>query len=348
MPLPPEPPSAPASVLHHARTATPQRDQRRLAREAEAGRLLRLHRGVYIAPDDWYPAAPWEKLRIAAVSFSLSRNKPVVFCGHTALDLYGIPVIPAPTSLLARASSVGRAHIINVRSLDQAPPHRPLTLPTIRLRANFHGQGDGLAQSQRVQVKHSDQRHIGSVLVDPLLTSTVAEVSRFSAPLKTTLPIIDAYTRRAGFSSESAPRAILDLLDENSAAFERLKHVWHMAEPAVESPGESLSRAMIHDLGFEMPRSQWEIRDHNEFPIGRVDFWWPEARIAGEFDGRVKYQEADMMRGRQASEVVMREKARESEIRLRVANLVRWTWSELNDPAKFARILAHHGVPRAR
>lgn len=59
-------------------------------------------------PGRLVPATTWEKLRIAAVSFSLSRNKPMVFCGHTALDLYGIPVIPAPISFLARASSVGR------------------------------------------------------------------------------------------------------------------------------------------------------------------------------------------------------------------------------------------------
>ncbi|MGO1183170.1 MAG: hypothetical protein ACTHZ5_09810 [Micrococcaceae bacterium] len=335
-------------MLRYAKTAARQRDQRRLAREAQAGRMLRLHRGIYVSPEDWYPAPPWEKHRMAAVSFALSRRTPVVFCGHTALDLLGIPVIPAPTTLLARASTKGSAREIGVQLLQQRAPLDPLVLPPVHLHSNFLGRGNGLVGAQRVQVNLAGHRYVGSVLVDPLVVGVAAEASRVSAPLSRTLPIVDAYMRQTGYSPETAPRVIVDLLGEHSAAFERLRRVWRLAEPLAESPGESLSRALFLELGFEMPQCQWEVLDQNGFPVGRVDFWWPRARIAGEFDGRIKYQEADMLRGRQAAEVVMREKAREAEIRLHVANLVRWTWSDLNDPARFARILTHHGVPRVR
>lgn len=116
------------------------------------------------------------------------------------------------------------------------------------------------------------------------------------------------------------------------------------ADPLAESPGESLSRARGAECGFELPELQVDFWDGDGL-IGRVDCLWREAKLIGEFDGKVKY-------GRQnpdeppAEEVVWEEKLREDRLRALGFGVVRWTWSVALDPRRFARHLHEHGVPQ--
>ena len=59
------------------------------------------------------------------------------------------------------------------------------------------------------------------------------------------------------------------------------------ADARAESPGESISRVTAHLLGVPAPELQHEFAT----PRGRfrTDFWWPDAGVIGEFDGRLKY-----------------------------------------------------------
>lgn len=74
------------------------------------------------------------------------------------------------------------------------------------------------------------------------------------------------------------------------------------AEPCAESGGESLARATMVKLGFEMPYLQVELPD----PIDhckrfRLDFVWrDESRrlISGEFDGKAKNQKNQVESGK--------------------------------------------------
>ena len=61
-----------------------------------------------------------------------------------------------------------------------------------------------------------------------------------------------------------------------------------LGDPNAESAGESLSRARMVECGLEVPELQVSFRDDEGF-VGRVDGFWREVGIIGEFDGKVKY-----------------------------------------------------------
>lgn len=128
--------------------------------------------------------------------------------------------------------------------------------------------------------------------------------------------------------------------------------VFSHADPRSESGGESLARALMIRLGFELPDLQVEIQDPlftgNTF---RVDFLWELEDgkcVAGEFDGNIKYTDAQFMSGRSAEETLIEE--REREMRLNAAGLpvLRIKYKHLKDPSFFARLLEQFGIPRAK
>lgn len=104
----------------------------------------------------------------------------------------------------------------------------------------------------------------------------------------------------------------------NRAARQRLL----MADGRAESPGESISRFNMAMAGLPEPVLQQEFT----LPGGslvRTDFWWPQFRLVGEFDGLVKYGEEFAAGGVDA---LVREKAREDGLRGLGLFVVRWGW----------------------
>ena len=60
----------------------------------------------------------------------------------------------------------------------------------------------------------------------------------------------------------------------------------------------------------------------------RVDFLWPQQRLVGEFDGRVKYGEP---------QALWEEKLREDLIRRHDYRVIRWVWNDVfPDPSVMA------------
>lgn len=104
------------------------------------------------------------------------------------------------------------------------------------------------------------------------------------------------------------------------------------ADPGAESVGESRSRIVIDRAGLPRPELQFAVRDGRGVLVGRTDFWWPECRTVGEFDGKAKYSR-DLRPGRTPADAVFAEKVREDRIRDLGLQVVRWTWAELDDPA---------------
>ena len=93
--------------------------------------------------------------------------------------------------------------------------------------------------------------------------------------------------------------------------------------------------------------AQHEIRDARGL-VGFVDSEWPEEGLSGEFDALVKYRDMAHLKGRTLSDVVIEENNREDRIRSTGRQVIRWTWSELASPEKFAAFLDAKGVPRIR
>lgn len=65
-----------------------------------------------------------------------------------------------------------------------------------------------------------------------------------------------------------------------------------LADPLAASAMESESRLMMIDAGLPVPVLQYEILDRNH-RIWRVDFAWPEQRVAVEYDGVVWHEGPD-------------------------------------------------------
>lgn len=103
------------------------------------------------------------------------------------------------------------------------------------------------------------------------------------------------------------------------------------ADARSESPGESVSRLTLWQLGLPVPVLQYDLE------IGgaryRADFAWPRWKLLGEFDGKVKYGEL-LADGETAADVVMREKRREVDLRSHGWAIVRWSWAEAMHPDK--------------
>jgi hypothetical protein len=68
-----------------------------------------------------------------------------------------------------------------------------------------------------------------------------------------------------------------------------------LADPLAESPMESEARLAMIDGGLPIPKLQYEIVDGNR-ELRRVDFAWPEQRIAVEYDGVDWHSDPDAMR----------------------------------------------------
>jgi hypothetical protein len=118
-----------------------------------------------------------------------------------------------------------------------------------------------------------------------------------------------------------------------------------VAVEASGSPGETLCRLLIAELGYCAPELQFELRD-GDGRIGFVDFAWPDAMLVVEFDGLTKYSDPRFADGRTPAEVVVAEKRREDRIRALGYRVVRLTWADLHDRRRLRSLLDAAATPR--
>jgi hypothetical protein len=128
----------------------------------------------------------------------------------------------------------------------------------------------------------------------------------------------------------------------------RVARAIEFADGRSESPGESLSRVRLHELGFPPPELQVEFTHHTG-ATDRVDFFWPEHGHIGECDGLAKYRDPLLRAGRSPEQVVIDEKRREDRLRSQEPRFSRWEWADAYHPHRLRAILSAAGLPlRAR
>ena len=81
------------------------------------------------------------------------------------------------------------------------------------------------------------------------------------------------------------------------------------------------------------PELQREIR--TRAGTFRVDFCWPDVRVIGEADGRVKYSDADTL---------WREKLRQEHLERAGYRVVRWTWHDITAERRRWLDRLHHAL----
>ena len=112
--------------------------------------------------------------------------------------------------------------------------------------------------------------------------------------------------------------------------------VLRLADPRIESVGETRTLYCCYRHSLPMPQPQFEIKDANGRVVARVDFAWPEHGVFLEFDGHIKYEKL-LRAGERASDVVLRERDRERMVcRLTGWRCIRVTWADLANPERLA------------
>jgi hypothetical protein len=145
---------------------------------------------------------------------------------------------------------------------------------------------------------------------------TVVDVAR-THDLPDALACGDAAVRR-GLTDVASALTLLDSLGSVRGCRRARAALVHL-DGRRESPLESFSWARFLEAGLPLPLMQEEFWDEDGF-VGRVDFWWPQFRLVGEVDGRMKYSTAD---------AIYAEKRREDRIRRLGVGVERWGMPEL-------------------
>ena len=125
-------------------------------------------------------------------------------------------------------------------------------------------------------------------------------------------------------------------LMQNWPAFRKLQIPVRFADGRAESIGESRTRYLCHVHGLPAPELQYDVLDRDGQLIGVTDFAWPEHRLLGEFDGKVKYGRF-LRPDEDPGDAVFREKLREDRLRETLMwGMVRIVWAELYRGAETA------------
>lgn len=276
-----------------------------------SGELHRVSRGVYRhtsartadahrRADDDYLA----QIRAA----QLRADGPLLLSGMSAAAVWELPVVgawPARVHTAAAPDAGGRSNGHLSRSYVGFPP------PT--------AEREGLLVTS--------------------LPRTVADVARVET-MERAVAIADAAlagqrrtptrSARAAITKDS----VLQQLEVVGAVggVARARGVLSFADSRSGSAGESCSRVGMWRLRMPAPVLQEAFYDERG-KIGVVDFWWPDCKLVGEFDGRGKYLRDEYLSGRSTADAVLAEKAREDRLRALGLTIVRWDWATALDLA---------------
>lgn len=138
----------------------------------------------------------------------------------------------------------------------------------------------------------------------------------------------------------STPERLLSLVNRipRRPGNRTARDVAAFADPRSESPGESLMRAMLDKQHCAPTSLQVEIYDRTGRFVARCDFGWLEYGIVGEYDGPQKYLR-NRRPGESLSDVIVREKAREADIRDQRLDVARFCAQDLRNPRAAAQRL---------
>lgn len=260
------------------------RDLRAACRD---GTLEQLRRGVYAPPGGDEPRGRHRDLARAAAVLRL----PGTAISHASAALFhGLPV---------PASSLAQVHLTRA--------------------SGSHGR-----RRAGVHFHHSPLRDDEVVLIDGFrvtaLERTIADTLR-DERFEWSVAIADA-----GLARQADAGVLLAYADagRRRRGNRNLQRALAFADGRAGSPAESMSRVSMLRAGIPTPHLQFEVINADGEWVATSDFAWPEFRLIGEMDGRVKYDAPD--RGRTASDVVAREKDREERIRACGWSITRWAW----------------------
>jgi len=296
---------------------------RRLRAQGESTRSLerraRLDEFVRIRPGAYLPAAEWSTLDsrgrhlVAMSAVAETSRRRLLFSGESAAALHGIPLL---------GGWADRPHIV-----DHVSHRRAALVGVVTHRLDL-----GADEIVRVQ---------GVEATSPLRTAfDIAAQRGFLAGVVA----LDHVIGPSFAVDRSIAAASLDEA-RGRRGYGRMAAAFAVATGLAESPLESLSLGQFHLLGFPPPRQQVEFSvDGRRY---RADFYFEEADVIGEADGRSKYGPATGSPPR-AEDRLWAEKEREDSLRSIVRGFARWEWSHALHGEGLRIRLERAGVHRVR
>lgn len=267
---------------------------------------IRIRHGVYADARAVAALAPWERYAARVHAFVLAHPGAILGLESAAV-FHGIPLF-------------GECRDIHVYDPDRAASRR---------------FGDVCVHTSE------DAREVAEVdgVAVTSLADTVVDLMRALPPAQA-LAVVDA-----AVSPVQGGSASLDVLRElaSDRADRRgsrgLTWALDRADPRAESPGESVSRAVIEWSGFETPELQRTF--HYEGNEDRSDFFFPRAGAVGESDGWGKYDLGDAAA---AERHLRNEKRREDRLRRHGHGFARWDYADAVRVEPMCRALTQASV----
>ena len=254
--------------------------------------VARVRRGVYADAAAVARLTPWQRYALRVHAFALA-HPDAVLCLESAAVLLGLPLF-------------GETRDIHVFDVDRTASRR---------------FGDVCVHTS------TDAREVVRIggIPSTSLTDAVVDLARVLSPAQA-LAVVDA-----AISPRQGGTLDVDALAERAASqvsrrgVARLAWAWAHADARAESPGESVSRAVIRWCGFEDPVLQPVFR--YEGVTDRPDFLFPSSRTLGESDGWDKYGIGDDPRA-DAARRFRDEKRREDRLRRAGHPFARWDMAD--------------------
>lgn len=144
---------------------------------------------------------------------------------------------------------------------------------------------------------------------------TLVDVAR-ARPITAAVAAIDAALQRGATTLDDIDDVLLRCW--NWPGIRRAQRAVRLSDGRSESPLESVSRLILGWLQVPKPDLQPTVLDQYGRPIGRLDFYWEQFGVAGEADGRSKYDTRD---------VLTAEKERQELLEDCGLVFVRWGWA---------------------
>lgn len=271
---------------------------RKVSALVRAGDLVRLRRGCYIRGSTWAAQKPWVRSRQLIAAHA-----------HGTLTTSGGGFVYSHTS-------AARLHRLYLWDVDDCVHVTQDSAPS----RTSHGR-DVVAHTRSLQ-------SADIVFVDGMpCTSRERTVVDCCLMLtyRRALVLID-HALRMGADLEKIRRMSASLAGRNGVR--TLRRAIENADARSESPGETLTRELIHRLCIEPPELQVVACS----PEGqyRLDFAWREKKVALEFDGRVKYFDYEP-----TDEVIYKERQREKALTEEGWTFIRIKWQDLFQEHEF-------------
>jgi len=284
-------------------------DDRALRKAAAKGTLTRVRRGVYVHAATWKSLGPLDRYRLVVAAAAEAATGPLTISHRSAAVLWGVPLVGRYPDVVDVLTSVASG-----------------------------------ARTEHGFARHTTRDHTTEVTTKDGIALT--SLPRTVVDLAAALPFPEAVAAVDWALANGCKREHLADLTRRlgNAASGRGLSVIAFADRRAGSPGESISRALMHQLGFPPPELQVPFRDGNGL-IGVVDFYWADFALIGEFDGGVKYADPTLLGGRSPSAVVVDEKRREDRLRALGPRVTRWVWDDLSRE-RLGRQLTLAGLPR--